>query len=161
MNIVAFDIVSIIILLIIAIRATFRGFVAEIMSMASIIVGIAIAVIFTHPVSVILQGYIGESFWNTIIAFLGLFLISYLLIKIFENSLNTLIEKVQLEKLDQALGFFLGLIEGFLLIVILVFLLKAQPVFSVEHLMENSFAASIADKIIPLGTRIIEEGIQA
>ena len=75
------------------------------------------------------------------------------------NNLNITFELR--EKLDQALGFFLGLIEGFLLIVILVFLLKAQPVFSVEHLMENSFAASIADKIIPLGTRIIEEGIQA
>lgn len=161
MNIVAFDIVSLIILLIMAIRVAFRGFIAEIMSMASVIAGIIIAVVFTHPVSMLLQEYIGDSFWNKVIAFLGLFLISYLLIKIFENSLNTLVEKVQLEKLDQALGFFLGLLEGFLLIVILVFILKAQPVVSIENLFENSFAASIADKIIPIGTKIIEEGMQA
>ena len=160
MNIVAFDIVSLIILLILAIRGTFRGFIAEIMSMASLIVGIIIAVVFTHPVSILLQRYIGESFWNTIIAFLGLFLVSYLIIKIFESSLNTLVEKVQLEKLDQALGFFLGLLEGFLLIVILVFILRAQPLISIENLFENSFAASIADKIIPIGTKIIEEGMQ-
>ncbi|MCK5345781.1 MAG: CvpA family protein, partial [Candidatus Heimdallarchaeota archaeon] len=60
----------------------------------------------------------------------------------------------------QALGFFLGLLEGFLLIVILVFILRAQPIISIENLFENSFAASIADKIIPIGTKIIEEGMQ-
>lgn len=160
MNIVAFDIVSIIILLILAIRVTFRGFVAEIMSVASVLVGLIIAVIFTHPVSILLQEYIGESFWNTVIAFLGLFLISYLIIKIFENSLNSLIEKVQLEKLDQSLGFFLGLVEGFLFIVILVFVLRAQPLFEVDKLLENSFSASVADKIIPIGTKIIEGKIR-
>lgn len=160
MNIVAFDIVSLIILLILAIRVTFRGFVAEIMSMASVLVGIIIAVIFTHPVSLLLQGYIGESFWNTVIAFLGLFLISYLIIKLFESSLNSLIEKVQLEKLDQSLGFFLGLIEGFLFVVILVFILRVQPFFEIDKFLENSFSASIADKIIPIGTKIIEGKIR-
>ena len=156
MNIAAFDIVSLIILLILAVRGTFRGFIAEIMAMASVLVGIIIAVIFTHPVSILLQGYIGESFWNTVIAFLGLFLISYLIIKVFESSLNSLIEKVQLEKLDQSLGFFLGLMEGFLLLVIIVFVLRAQPLFEVDKLLENSFSASTADKIIPIGTKIIE-----
>jgi len=159
MNIAAFDIVSLIILFILAIRATFRGFLTEIMSMASIIVGIIIAVVFTRPVSLLLQDYIGNSFWNMIIAFLGLFLISYLIIKIFESSLNTLIEKIQLEKLDQSLGFFLGLVEGFLLIVILVFLMQAQQFISVSHLLENSYALSIAEKIIPIGTKFIEEGM--
>ncbi|MCK5152900.1 MAG: CvpA family protein [Spirochaetales bacterium] len=159
MNIAAFDIVSLIVLFILAIRATFRGFLTELMSMASVIVGIIIAVVFTRPVSILLEDYIGNSFWNMIIAFLGLFLVSYLIIKIFESSLNTLIEKVQLEKLDQSLGFFLGLIEGFLLIVILVFALQAQQFFDVSHLFENSYASSIAEKIIPIGTKIIEEGM--
>ncbi|MDA3939844.1 MAG: CvpA family protein [Spirochaetia bacterium] len=159
MNIVAFDIVSLIILLILAIRATFRGFLAEFMSMASLIVSITIAVIFTRPVSILLQDYIGYSFWNMIIAFLGLFLVSYLIIKIFESSLNSLIEKVQLEKLDQSLGFFLGLIEGFLLIVIVVFILQAQQIFDISNLFSKSYSASIAEKIIPIGTKIIEEGM--
>lgn len=159
MNIAAFDIVSLIILFILAIRATFRGFLTEVMSMASVIVGITIAVIFTRPVSLLLQDYIGNSFWNMIIAFLGLFLISYIIIKIFESSLNTLIEKIQLEKLDQSLGFFLGLIEGFLLIVILVFALQAQQFFDVSDLFTNSYASSIAEKIIPIGTKLIEEGM--
>ncbi len=159
MNIAAFDIVSLIILFLLALRATFRGFLTEIMSMASIIVGIIIAVIFTRPVSVLLENYIGQSFWNMIIAFLGLFLVSYLIIKIFESSLNTLIEKVQLEKLDQSLGFFLGLIEGFLLIIILVFALQAQQIFDVSNLFDNSYASTIAGKIIPIGTKLLEEGI--
>jgi len=160
MNIAAFDIVSLIILLILAIRATFRGFLTEIMAMASVIVGITVAVIFAHPVSVILQKYIGDSFWNTIISFLALFLVTYLIIKIFENSLNVLIEKVQLEKLDQSLGFFLGLIEGFLLVVIIVFVMNAQHIFDIRNLLDNSIAASVAEKIIPIGEKIIEKGMQ-
>jgi len=161
MNIAAFDIVSLVILLILAVRATFRGFLTEIMAMASVIVGITIAVIFTHPVSVILQKYIGDSFWNTIISFLALFLVTYLVIKIFENSLNTLIEKVQLEKLDQSLGFFLGLMEGFLLVVIIVFVMNAQQFFDIRNLLDNSVAASIAEKIIPIGKKIIENEMQS
>ncbi len=160
MNIAAFDIVSLVILFILAVRATFRGFLTEIMAMASVIVGITVSVIFTHPVSVVLQKYIGNSFWNTIISFLGLFLITYLVIKIFENSLNTLIEKVHLEKLDQSLGFFLGLIEGFLLVVIIVFAINAQQFFDIHNLFDNSIAASVAEKIIPIGKKIIENGIQ-
>ena len=160
MNIAAFDIVSLVIILILAVRGTFRGFLTEIMAMASVIVGISVAVIFTHPVSVILQKYIGDSFWNTVISFLGLFLITYLIIKIFENSLNMLIEKVQLEKLDQSLGFFLGLLEGFLLVVIIVFAMNAQQFFDIKNLLDNSIAASVAEKIIPIGQKIIENGIQ-
>lgn len=160
MNIVAFDIVSLIILLILGIRGTFRGFIAEIMSVASVLVGVIVAVIFTHPVSILLKQYIGESFWNTVIAFLGLFLISYLIIKVFESTLNSLIEKVHLEKLDQSLGFFLGLIEGFLFIVIIVFVLRAQPFFEVDKLFVDSFSSSVADKIIPIGTKIIESKIR-
>ena len=160
MNIAAFDIVSLVIILILAVRGTFRGFLTEIMAMASVIVGISVAVIFTHPVSVILQKYIGDSFWNTVISFLGLFLITYLIIKIFENSLNMLIEKVQLEKLDQSLGFFLGILEGFLLIIIIVFAMNAQQFFDIKNLLDNSIAASVAQKIIPIGQKIIENGIQ-
>ncbi len=66
---------------------------------------------------------------------------------------------MQLEKLDQSLGFFLGLIEGFLLIVILVFALQTQQIFDIAYLFENSYASSIAEKIIPFGTKLIEEGI--
>ncbi len=160
MDIAAFDIVSLVIIVILAVRATFRGFLTEIMAVASVIVGITVAVIFTHPVSVILLKYIGDSFWNTLISFLALFLVTYLIIKIFENSLNTFIEKVHLEKLDQSLGFFLGLIEGFLLVVIIVFAMNAQQFFDIHDLLDDSIAASVAEKIIPIGQKIIEKGLK-
>ena len=47
----------------------------------------------------------------------------------------------------------------FLLIVILVFALQAQQFFNVSNLFDNSFASSIAEKIIPIGTKLIEEGM--
>lgn len=112
MHIQAFDIVSLVIILILAVRATFRGFIDEFLSIASVLLGLTAAVIFTGKASLLIDRYVHNAFWSPIIAFLVLFLVVYIIVKIFENALNSLVEKVQLEKLDQSLGFFWGLSKG-------------------------------------------------
>jgi membrane protein required for colicin V production len=94
------------------------------------------------------------------VAFLLLFVITYLLVKLLESLLHGLVERIQLEKLDQALGFFLGLVEGFLLLAVLVFLLRIQPLLDVENLFAGSFLADLMQRIIPVGAQFIEEKLQ-
>lgn len=159
MHIVAFDIVSLVVILIMAVRAVFRGFIDEFLSMASVILGLAAALIFTDKVSVLVEKYIHNTFWSPVVAFLLLFLAVYIIVKILENALNSIIEKVHLEKLDQSLGFFLGIIEGSLIVVLIVFILEVQPLIAVDSLFDNSVAYQIADKIIPLGREILENGV--
>ncbi len=159
MHIVAFDIVSLVVILIMAVRAVFRGFIDEFLSMASVILGLAAALIFTDKVSVLVEKYIHNTFWSPVVAFLLLFLAVYIVVKILENALNSIIEKVHLEKLDQSLGFFLGIIEGALIVVLIVFILEVQPLIAVDSLFDNSVAYQIADKIIPLGREILENGV--
>ena len=157
MHIAAFDIVSIVIILILAVRATFRGFIDEFLSIASIFLGLVIAVLFTGKAAVLVDTYVHNTFWSPIIAFLILFLVVYIIVKLFENALNSLTEKVHLEKLDQSLGFFFGILEGGVIVILLVFILEIQPLFDTASLFNNSIAYHIADKIIPLGKEIFEK----
>lgn len=160
MHIQAFDIVSLVIILILAVRATFRGFIDEFLSIASVLLGLTAAVIFTGKASLLIDRYVHNAFWSPIIAFLVLFLVVYIIVKIFENALNSLVEKVQLEKLDQSLGFFLGFVEGCIIVIIVVFVLEIQPFFKTDSIFKNSFAYNIAEKIIPLGREIFEKNIK-
>jgi membrane protein required for colicin V production len=94
------------------------------------------------------------------VAFLVLFVLTYLLVKLLESLLHGLVERIQIEKLDQALGFFLGLVEGFLLLAVLVFVLRVQPLFEVDQLFAGSFLADLMQRLIPVGAQFIEEKLQ-
>ncbi len=161
MNLAVFDVIGILVLLAAGVRCAFKGFVAEFLSALAIITGLAAAVIFTATLSDVLSPYLGETLWTPIIAFLLIFLIGYVLIKIVESTLHRIIERVELEKLDQALGFFLGLIEGFLFLALLVFVLQLQTVIEIGPFLEESFLARILQQIIPVGAQFLEERLQS
>lgn len=160
MEITAVDVVVVIIMLIAGIRCAFRGFVAEFMTFASIIISLVLAFAFASMLSPYLEPYIGDSLWTPLAAFLGIFLLSYIVLKLFEGGMYKLIDRIHLEKADQALGLFLGLIEGFLVVVLLYVLLKIQPLFDAAPLFQNSFFAPILEKILPIGGDIIDSAMR-
>jgi membrane protein required for colicin V production len=150
------DIIFIIIVVIVVIRCIMRGFVEEFLSMAALIFGIAGAVFLSGPVAKLLDKYFKLSMWSHIIAFLGCFIVIYIIIKILEGIIHNIFDKLNLEKLDKVLGFVLGLFEGFLVVAVLVFLLswfKWVPFINMEQLLKNSF---IAQFIQPLLVPIIK-----
>jgi membrane protein required for colicin V production len=160
MEFAVFDAIGIIILIVAAIRGAFRGFVTELMSTLSILAGVLVAIIFTAPTAPLLVPYIGNTFWTPIVAFLLLFVVTYLLVKLLEALLHGLVERIEIEKLDQALGFFLGIVEGLLLLAVLVFLLRIQPFLEIRGLFEGSFLADLMQRVIPIGAQFIEERLQ-
>lgn len=155
-----FDVIGIVVLLAAGFRCAFRGFVTEFLSVLAVLTGLALSVLFTSVFTPVLVPFLGESFWTPIVAFLIIFLVGYLVIKIIESTLHRIIEKIQLEKLDQALGFFLGLVEGLLVLAILVFILQLQNVIEVKALLDESFIAGILWKIIPVGAQFLEQRLQ-
>lgn len=155
-----FDVIGIVVLLAAGFRCAFRGFVTEFLSVLAVLTGLTLAVLFTSALTPVLAPYLGESFWTPIVAFLIIFLVGYLIIKIIESTLHRIIEKIQLEKLDQALGFFLGLVEGLLVLAILVFVLQLQNVIEVKALLEESYIARVLQRIIPVGAQFLEQRLQ-
>ena len=137
------DIIFLIVIVFALLRGAIRGFVTEILSMAAIIVGIAAAVLFSSPLSTILAEFLGESFWNQIIAFLILFLATYLLIKVIEGLIHSGVEKLRLGKLDRVLGFLLGALEGLLVVCLVLVVLQVQPFFNTSSLLTRSYFAKL------------------
>ena len=143
------DIGFIIIIVIAAIRGAFRGFVAEFLSMAAIIIAGVGAIFLSKNIAPLLQSIWGESVWNQIVAFLILFLVFYLVVKLLEVILHRLFEFLHLQKLDRVMGFLLGIVEGVLITVIGIFLLSWQPFFEAEEILTKSVLTQLLLPILP------------
>lgn len=157
MELSGLDIVFLVVLVFAALRSGIRGFVREFMSVAALVAGIGIAVVFSGLAAVYLEPWTGDGAWSQVIAFLGLFLIVYVVVKLFESALNRLVEKINLESLDRALGFFLGLIEGVLLIFFLIIIMQVQPVFDATPVLAESIIAQFLLPLLPYAERLISQ----
>lgn len=155
------DIVLLVVIAAAAIRCFFRGFVAEVMSTAAVLVGILGAVMLSEAGALLIDEHVAYSRWNEVIAFLVIFLAIYLVVRLIEGILRGLLERIRLDRLDRALGFFLGIAEGIIAVMVIVYLLKVQPVFDLDQTLANSFVARIALDIIPLASPELGRELEA
>lgn len=158
MSVAGIDIVFGIIILFMGIRSAIRGFVKELLGTGALILGVVVAMVFSGSVAGIIDRSMGPSIWSQVIAFLGLFLVVYLVVKLFESALNRLIERIHLDQLDHALGLFLGLIEGAVLVFILLLLIQVQPFFAPESLIAGSLAARLLVPLMPVVSEFLRSG---
>ena len=156
-TIVPIDIFFTAIILFMTVKAIIRGFVTEVMSIAALGLGIILGVLFSGMLGEFIGSKFGVSNWNQVIAFLIIFLVSYIIIKIFENGLNALIEKIHLNKLDRSLGLFFGIVEGLVLVIIIVFVIEVQPIFDTQKLESESWYINMIHRVVPDGQEILEE----
>lgn len=158
MKISPLDIVFIVLIAAGAIRCAFRGFISEVMSFAALILGVAAAVFFSKAGASLIDRYVGVSNWNQIIAFLVIFILAYLIVKLLEGILHRIFDRIHLEKLDRVLGFFLGLAEGCLAVFLLVYIMQVQPIFNLQELLENSAISRFVLEIIPATAPAAQDG---
>ena len=157
-NISVLDILFGVIILVAMIRCILKGFIAEFLSVAAIILGIVGAIIFSGAGAGILQRYTGIQRFAQLASFLIIFILVYLITKLLEGLLQRLFERLKLEKLDRSLGFFLGILEGGLAVTIIVLVLELQPFFDAEGLLEESFIARNILKVLPYGLSFLNRG---
>ncbi len=86
--------------------------------------------------------------------FLVLFLLIYLLVKALERLLAAMFDKLNLERLDRAIGLFLGLAEGLLLVGVLLFLLNWLPFVDTRGLLRGSLFARFLSPLLPSPERL-------
>ncbi len=142
------DIIFLIILVISIIRVTVKGFIDEFFSKAAVIVGAIVAVLFYKLLSPAIASLLNDSFLSPVVSFLILFLATYLVIKLLQVLIGSLFENESLRNLDKALGSFLGLIEGILIIIIILMILNLQPFFDTNELLGNSIFAEILSPFV-------------
>jgi membrane protein required for colicin V production len=156
----AIDIVFAIILVFTTLRAAMRGFVQEVLSAASVILGITAAVLFSGLVAELVEQTFGRSIWSQVVAFLMIFLLVYLVVKLFERALRNVVEQIHLESLDHALGLFLGLVEGILIVFVLILLIQVQPVIAPIRLLDGSVFARFLVPFFPYASQFFSRRVR-
>ena len=148
-----------VILIIAVIRCVIRGFIREFMSAAAFIGGIIAAIFFSVQGAEFVALRLGLVRGSRVIAFIAIFIVIYLVIKILEGILQRLLEKLHLERLDRALGFFLGIVEGVLLIMLIIFILQIQPFFNTTELLRESFIVGLISRYLPDGIQYLKSRV--
>ena len=82
-----------------------------------------------------------------ILAFIGIFLIVFILFKMIEKVLKDIINGIKLSGVDKLLGAAFGIVEGIAIVSLLIFLISVQPLFSAGPVLDGSI---FADILLPL-----------
>lgn len=158
MTLSGLDVVFLIVVGFAVIRAALRGFIRELLSMAALILGLGAAVFFSGTVSRYLVDAIPSGPWAQVVSFLGLFVVVYIVVKIFEGALKRLIDRVNLEGLDRALGLILGFAEGVVVVFILLLILQAQPFVPTDAMFAESVVAQMLLPLLPYAEQLMPTG---
>lgn len=147
------DIIFTIIMVFLALRGLIRGFIGEIFSVGAVVVGVGAAVFFSAALAPAVEKALGLESWGQIIAFLGIFIVAYLVMKLTEKALRGVVENINLQNLDKAMGFFLGIVEGTVVVALLVFVLRIQPLFDFSAFLGGSVLARLLSPLAAFGER--------
>lgn len=129
----------------VVIRVTLTGFVTEFFSKAAVIIGTTGAVLLYGRLSPYVVGVIGNDGFPDVIAFLLVFLVLYLAVKVVQQLAGTAMQGESLTNLDRALGFFLGIAEGILLVIVILMVMRKQVWVDTRFLVDDSLFARLLE----------------
>jgi membrane protein required for colicin V production len=141
MSFAAIDILFIALIVIFTVRCALRGFVGELFSIASLVLGLFAALYFYRNGALFIREKFmpGLKIIPEIAAFIVIFLIVFICIKIIEGMLREIIEGIRLGRADRFLGIFFGFVEGIIVVSLILFVLCVQPLFEPAPILEKSF----------------------
>ena len=139
MNFMVIDWIFSGIILIFAVVGVIKGFIDNIFGKIAFIAGIILGYFFYKDVAEGLLKDIKVPYAANIIAFLLIFVVTFLIIKLVQMIIAKVFEWSILKSLDRTLGFIFGLVEGAVVVCLIIFLLTAQPFFSVQNIFDGSF----------------------
>ncbi len=152
MNITAsfttFDYVLSVIILIFAIAGLIKGFVDNIFGKLALVFGIIAGVYFYDKVAERLWSSVGHKMVSNVLGFLTVFVVVFLFIKLIQIIFSKLFSFSVLKSLDKTLGFFFGIVEGYAVVALIIFVLNIQPFFPANRLLEGSFYSKLTNQVI-------------
>ena len=149
-NFPVIDLIFLILIVLMLIHGYAKGFVEELFSWAALVLSMLAAVFLYSPGAAFIRKKTMENvrFIPEILAFIAVFLIVMLLIKMLERVLKDIIMGANLGGVNKVLGAVFGLIEGFALTAIILFILSIQPLFDASKVIGDSIFAQILLPII-------------
>lgn len=141
------DIIFLVLAIIIIIYSTINGFLYEFFSTASWLVSFIVSFLFYKQFANFLRTYIKYDEVLYVISFLLLFLILYFIIKILHFIISKILVFPSIVSFDHALGFFLGLVKAFVIILFILCILCFQKIIPLQKLLSES---KISQFLFPL-----------
>ncbi|MCR4676680.1 MAG: CvpA family protein [Sphaerochaetaceae bacterium] len=123
-----------------AVWGAIKGFLEELSQKFGYVIGFLTGLMFTASLAGFFEERLSIPYWiAAFAAYVILFLLGYLFIKVIGNVLQTIFKTANLSVLDNFLGFFLGLFEAIIILGVLERLLLNQSVISISNYIEGSF----------------------
>lgn len=129
-----------------AVRCFVRGFVQEILSVASYLVGLLAGLLFSNKVIELAGKRIDLAAIppsvQYVVAFIVCALLGFIVMKLIEKLIREGLEAANLDIFDKILGLVLGIGEGLAVVSLVLVILKIQPFFDASRLISESVFAS-------------------
>ncbi len=136
MSLTLLDIIAAGIILISAVLAMVRGFVREVLSIASWLIAAVAAYYLYVPLRDVIQPYIDNETLATIIAVAVVFIVVLVIVTYITMKIADLVVDSRIGSLDRIFGFIFGAVRGLLLVVVafsfFVWLVENQPDWMTE-----------------------------
>lgn len=157
-----FNLVDVLIVLIAfmsAVVGTVRGFALEFSSRAGFLVGFVIALLFSQlGSSLLIENFDLPPLVATLIAFVVLFIVGYILMMMVGSLLDRTLDVLGLDWLDRLLGLVLGVVEVIVVVAFLIYLLELQQVVDVSAYLEPSvITTKLIKPLTPVGVNLVKE----
>ena len=155
MKLAAIDIVFIILIALFMIRCFLKGFLHEFFSIAAIVLGLISSLYFYKNGGEFIRNNFMPDIKTIpeILAFIALFAIVFIIMKILERLLKDIIEGIKLGGADRFIGILFGFVEGMVVVSLILFIIRIQPLFDPGSLLSESiFAGAILPLIAEMGS---------
>lgn len=143
----ALDIVLLAVTGVLGLRCFFRGIISEVLSAAALVGGVLAGVLFHAPLGAWLAERFALGGFAPIAGFLLAFAAVFIVVKIVEGSLRSVLEQLELQALDRVLGLCFGLVEGLVLSSLVILILSYQPIIDLDSFLSGSLMARL---LLPL-----------
>ncbi|AAC65511.1 CvpA family protein [Treponema pallidum] len=153
MTISTLDLILGIIMGIVTVRATMRGFVDEFFSKASILCAAVVAILCHKRLVPLTRVLLGHSILLPCITFLITFMGVYCVMLFLRSRMRTYATRDLISGFNQVFGFFFGIIEGSVLLTVILLLLHVQPFVSVSHMLHESVINTVLSPLVLDGVR--------
>jgi len=121
------DIIIMVILAIFAFNGTRRGFITEITMIFALVCGFFFANIFYSDISNFIDDWVSNDSLRMLISYLLIFLVVLAMVRFLAIMLQKFLELVLLGWLNRVLGLLFGILKGFLVITVFIFIIQSIP----------------------------------
>lgn len=156
----AIDYVFLALVVLCGVRGFSRGFIEEFFSKAAFILALLCGLLCYKMALPLLTGLANIVFLQNVLAFVIVFSVVYIAVRLVQKLVGVAFKNDIMRGLDKSLGFFLGLAEALLCIMLVLFLLHSQRAIDVSTVLAGSFFDSwLSPVVISLPDAVSASGV--